>query len=361
MSWKKFLGLASSAALSSAVVVLANGCSSSNSNTGGSDSGATDALVHKETAPSGDDSGGEAGPPTFDGTTGKQCTSDTDCNGGAGLNKCSSDYQFTVTGVPVALWPTPVCIPPLVQGSPGNCDPCGGGACDANAIWGCDSANLDPTTSPGLCLANTPQNPAPGQGVCVPRCQFKLDGSAPTGCAAKDRCVQYTFLLDPTSNTVTGIGFCQGACESDADCSGLGTGFKCQVDIGFCTKTPKTRTKTIGQGCTGGSATTSDTSTGACNCVANNTTNVGYCSSSCIVGSVACPNGYVCDGLYPSGPLNFGDASAPAVAQQNTGVVGQCFQPCTAVDAGTAADGGPECPTNSTCQLQTIVGPDCLP
>jgi hypothetical protein len=364
------------------VVAVSNGCSSSSAGAGGGgDAGDSGPVVKKDSggsssgssSGSGDDSGGEAGV-GFDGTSGKACKSDTDCNGVAGVNKCSTDFKYTITGLGVSLWPSPIClVPPTAP----NCDPCGisaGGACGDGEIWGCDSdpTTLDPTTSPGLCLPNDPTTPAANQGVCIPRCELPLDGSKATGVTAPNTCVAYTWL-EQSTGTIIGLGFIQGSCQADADCTGLGTGWVCQVDIGFCTQAAaqKTRTKTIGEACTSGSATTTDSTTGACNCIssgsatnmgtASATIYAGFCSSACVVGGTACPDSYVCDGFYPSGPLVFGDASTPALTMQNTGVVGTCIQPCTNPDAGTTADAGGQCPPNSSCLSETLEGPDCLP
>jgi hypothetical protein len=372
--WKKCLGLAMSAAFVG-VVAVSNGCSSSSAGaTGGGDAGDSGVVVKKDSGSSsssgggGDDSGGGEAGPAFDGTSGKSCTTDADCDTGAGINKCSIDYEGTVTSLKVEFWPSPICLPALpTTAGGGNCDPCGisaGGTCAGGEIFGCDSdpATLDPTTSPGLCLPNNSTAPVANQGTCIPRCQMALDGSAPTGVTKPNTCVPYTFL-EPQTGPIIGIGFIQGTCQADADCKGLGTGWICQVDIGFCTQATaqKVRSKTIGTGCASGTAATSDSTTGACNCIGSNVTNVGYCSSACVIGGNACPNGYICDGFYPYGPLVFGDASTPAIAMQNVGAAGTCIQPCTTVDAGTTADGGPACPTNSTCLQETLEGPDCLP
>jgi hypothetical protein len=373
MSWKK-LGLALSAALVGGVAVAANGCSSGggggNASSGGvSDSGPDVIVIHKEAAAGNDSAGGssgggsssggaEASTASFDGTTGMPCTMDSQCSAGAGINVCSLDYEFTVTGIKVELWPTPVCLPKIPTGTGGgNCDPCGGTTCSPNAIFGCDSADLDPTTSPGLCLANNAQNPQPGQGICIPRCTVPLDGSKPTGCAGNNTCVAFTWVL--ANGVVQGIGFCQGSCQKNSDCSSLGSAFICQTDVGFCAQetAPATRTKAIGTACAN-----TDSTSGACDCEYNTMTNMGYCTSSCVVGGTACPNGYICDAFYPSGPLDFGmDVSAPALTAQNTNVVGTCIQPCKSLDGGAAPDGAPECPPSSTCQAVTLAGPDCLP
>ena len=381
--WTKYLGLAMSGALVG-VVAMSNGCSSSKTGaSGGSDAGDSGPVTTHHDAGSsssssggsGDDGGGEAGV-GFDGTSGKACTSDAVCDAGAGKNKCSIDFGYEVTGLKVELWPSPICIvsPPTVAGV-GNCDPCGvsaGGACGDNALWGCDSdpTTLDVLTSPGICLPTT-NPPTANQGICLPACQLPLDGSKSPNVTSPNTCLFYNVVEPPTGQPV-GIGFVQGTCQADSDCTGLGTGWICQVDIGFCTQATaqKTRTKTAGTPCTAGNSTTTDSTTGACDCFSGNNPNTGtasasiyagYCTSACVIGGTACPGGYVCDGLYPSGPLSFGDAAAPALMMQNAGAAGTCLLPCTNADGGTSADGGAQCPTNSTCVAETLEGPDCLP
>jgi hypothetical protein len=344
---------------------------SSGSSSGGGvvrhpDSGAvvdTGAGTGDDSSSTGDTGGGTG----FDGTTGKPCMTSSDCVGtGAnapGTNICSNTLQYTFTKVSFQLFPTPVCEIAPVQNA-GNCDPCGGATpCDQNLHF-CDGP--DDPSSPGMCLPNSFSNPQINDGTCVPYCTLPMDGSKPVGCQGHNRCVPYTWVLTTGADggqSVTGYGFCQGACEVDADCTDLGTGWVCQTDIGFCTQTKVSRTKMPGEGCTGGTATTSDNATGACYCVSNNTTNLGYCSNSCIVdGTVACAAGYTCDSFAPSGPLTFGDAGmAPALTKQNTGAAGTCFATCTVPDAGVGIDGGAQCPTNSTCTGDTLAGPDCLP
>lgn len=381
MGWRKYLTVASSTALLGVAVVV-DGCSSSSGSAGSG--GPTDAaaenviIQHKDSGSSsgssssggGGDDSGEAGVASFDGTTGQKCTKDSDCNAKAGVNVCSIDYDYTVTGVKVQLWPTPICMPK--PSSTGNCDPCGGTTCSANHVYGCDSADLDPTTSPGLCLPLNSTAPVADQGACIPRCELALDGSAPVGCAGIDTCVAYTYLLQ-TNGTIQGIGFCQGSCQTNGDCSALGTNFVCQTDIGFCTQAaaPVARTLAIGAACTGGSAATSDSTLGHCNCEydTQKTGDPGYCTSSCVIGGTACPDGYICDGFFPEGPLNFGnDASEPSITKQNVGAVGTCIAPCTLADGGTTSDAGTAveggtsaCPTNSSCLDETFAGPDCLP
>ncbi len=369
------------------VAVTAGGCSS-----GGAASppvsDAGDAAVHRMLDGgiilNGDDGGGVVG---FDGTTGKACTSDADCSaaGGPGVNVCSSDFLFPYTNVMVSLWASPVCIipPPTAATTGGNCDPVPGGVDDGFPHF-CDGP--DDPSSPGLCLPFDASNPLPGDGVCYPLCTFGLDGAKATGCVGTDTCFPYTFLRSISGGTVTGYGFCAGGCQQDSDCAGLGAGFVCQTDIGYCTKAKVTRTKAIGAACQT-TATTDDSTTGACNCDSDFNTGLGSCTTACVVGGLPCPNGWVCDAGFPS-PIVFttqtGMVSVP-VPSQNTGLPGVCRAPCTAptdggaseagaVEAGAADDGGgaeagvpatdagsASCPPNTTCQAMNVVGSDCLP
>jgi len=200
------------------------------------------------------------------------------------------------------------------------------------------------------------------------------------GCPGKDTCVPVGFLLDPASDTLVGHGYCDGTCQVDTDCSDLGAGWVCQADDGYCTKAKKTRTKALGAICTnsGNGATplaTSDSETGACNCPFSGTTFTSfYCSSACVVGGVACPTGYVCDALQPTGVIDFpgaaadgGDLVLAAPTKQNPGLAGTCLASCTSADAARAqCPGSASVPPISTCTAPTDmggtpVGPDCLP
>ena len=391
MSLPKWSGLAISGALLCVLVGTGNGCSSSTNNGPGGDASADAARVVRHADGSaigvGDDGSatddGGSAPAAFDMTTGKLCNANSDCVGTAagapGINVCSNGIMYKYTGVTFSLYPTPVCeLPPPSAAGTGNCDPCGGGACDGSMHF-CDGP--DDPSAPGLCQPLDFQNPKANQGICVPYCTLPSDGSAPVGCAGNNRCIPYNWVLslaaDGGPGMLTGYGICLGACEKDADCSKLGVGYVCQTDIGFCTKTTVARTKTLGTACTGGTAAMSDTSLGTCNCFSNLTSNNGYCTSSCIVGGIACPNGWVCDTGIPSFPLTFtgpmdAGITEPAFTKQNVGLVGQCVQPCTnptdggtpaATDSGAAADSGAAsgCPMNSTCIAQTVAGPDCEP
>jgi hypothetical protein len=222
-----------------------------------------------------------------------------------------------------------------------------------------------------------------GNGVCIPTCTFGTDGSAAQGCAGHDTCVPLNFLLDPTSGTVLGVGFCQGTCQTDSDCSALGATFGCQADVGFCTRAKKTRTKALGTACTNSPpGTASDTQNGACNCFSNLIATAGYCTSSCVVGGTPCPNGWVCEALetptltFQGAAADGGDLVIPGPPTQNPGLAGVCMQPCTLADAGgpsggdaSAADAASgdasaaaaPCPALASCVAGTLVGPDCQP
>jgi hypothetical protein len=362
MSVRKAFGGTVAAALLGALAGMGNGCS------GGGDSGAgpgpSDAAAEMtvikhldaamiEAAPP-EEASAEAGAP---GTTGKPCAGDMDCNG----NACSSDYAAKVTGVTVQLWPTPLCIVPIPVGSAtiANCDPAPPTDPTGNLIHFCDGP--DDPSAPGICLPNT--TPATAMdGLCLPKCTFGLDGSKASGCPGTDACVPYTFELDSMTNVVSGFGFCQGLCIKDADCSALGTSYKCQTDIGFCTMTTVTRGVADSGGAVGSSCTKATGDTGLCNCEYNITTNNGYCTQACLVGDTTnpCPAGYVCDDGF-GGDVNFGDAGDFKLLKQTLGSAGLCLATCSVPDAGVGADGGAQCPPFGNCSSSTLVGPDCIP
>ena len=363
------------------VGLIAAGCSSSNESapTDGGDGGfitkKLDAAISL-----GDNSGGGEGGLVTDGTTGKPCKMDADCvgDGGPGVNACSVDFGFKITGVTVALWATPVCIiPPPQSAGQGNCDPVPNGVDDGLPHF-CDGPDNLMAPGPGLCLPFDLQNPQPGQGVCYPLCTFALDGSKPTGCQGTDMCFPVSFLRDTTTMKVTGFGFCGGGCQQDSDCTQLGAGFVCQTDIGYCTMAKLARTKAIGAACKASMVAGSPDDV-ACNCDSNPTTGVGACSTSCVVGGVPCPAGSVCDAGFQN-PLVFMSSTGATipvpVTAQNQGIPGVCRSVCTPADAGVAptvdagAEGGAppvtdagvaSCPMNTTCQTGDVVGPVCTP
>lgn len=360
-------GLVGWAVIVGALAIVSNGCSSSSStDNGGAD--ATGEASHPPPRIDGSpfdaginfgDGGGDASVPQHDGTSGKPCMSNADCKGtganAVGINVCSNTYSGKLSpdnGVTSPqFWPTPICMVPLPSAGMGNCDPGPSGV-----LQFCDSDDPNNSTSPGLCLPRTtPQQAGPMNGFCLPGCSFTLDGSRPTGCPGKDTCTPFTFLLSGSTSTVTGFGFCQGTCEVDADCSALGAGWVCQTDDGFCTKTKKARTKTIGTACTnGGNGATrlasSDSQVGTCNCPfsGSSTITAFYCTSACIVGGAACPNGWTCDAFLPSQFVftgaadGGGDIVLPGPTLQNPGLPGLCMAPCANPDGGVPEAGAPD-------------------
>ena len=183
------------------VGLIAAGCSSSNESaaTDAGDGGFVRKMLDGAIGIGTGDDAGDAGGGVVDGTTGKKCSSDSDCHpdGGAGVNMCSVDVGGTITGVTVQLWATPVClVPPSGSSAQGNCDPVPQGVDDGLPHF-CDGPDL--ATSPGLCLPFDLNNPQPGQGTCYPLCTFVLDGSKPAGCVGTDTCLPVSFVRDGTT------------------------------------------------------------------------------------------------------------------------------------------------------------------
>lgn len=257
------------------------------------------------------DSSPDTKPPSkpYDGTTGKLCTTDSDCHvaGGPDLAQCSKtvfapqDYNATA-----------VCVVP-------SCSP----VTDSKTIHYCDGP--DDPSSPGMCL------PYAGSGsICLPKCTYDKSGGAAVGCAGKNACWADTGAPE------NGTGYCFGGCTKDADCQ---DGQKCQVDQGLCLQGVTPPTKNIGDACT-----KSDTNALVCNCLYG-TGNTGYCSSFCVVGGPACPAGYSCDSL---------ELRAYGYSTPNPGTAGYCTKTC-------AGDAGSTCPPSSSCTNVFAAGPDCIP
>jgi hypothetical protein len=372
------------------VVVLAQGGCSSGTTVTPNDGGG-DAAIHKMIDAAAEDAGA-----AFDMTTGKACAANSDCIGvgGPGFNECSSNIAYMVAGQTVSLWPTPICLrPPPAQGDTfGNCDPAPTGA-PAGYPHFCDGP--DDPSSPGMCLA-IDSVPQPNRGICLPKCTFGTGPSAQVGCPGADACVNSIYLQDPNTLAVTGYGFCEGVCQTDADCqplaSALGTSFVCQTDVGYCAQTKMTRAKPVGATCNvSADGTTDDLNSGKCNCSYDSAslTGPGFCTTACVTGGVACPAGYACDADFTS-PLDFGGATPVPLTGQPLGMAGICRPTCTSpgdggvVEAGTppttatdasVADGGDagvepasdagvaggQCPSTANCQALTFIGPGCFP
>jgi hypothetical protein len=372
---RKSLGLLAVAGVVGLVAASCGGSSGSPTDAGTAD------IAHKGMeviVSDGGDDGSDSSLGTYDGTVGQPCKVDADCAsaGGPGVNKCSNSLGGTLGGVTVTLFPTPVCVLPTCNPAPDS-DPTG------MFLHFCDGP--DDPSSPGLCVPN-----ASGTGICLPSCTFNFDGSAPTGCMGADRCSPFAQNQDVNTGAVTGgLGFCQSACETNADCSGLGTGWSCQTDLGFCTQHLKARTKMPGDACTSG--------TSACNCLSDPTTNTGFCTTACVVGSSTpeCPSGWGCENnetnvlmdgtpvtvenvntsgaCYPLCTLGDGggpvpEASTPVVVDASGDAPDEAGEAGDAADTGTTVptpDGGAAtvatCPAGSVCQVQTPLGPECTP
>jgi len=195
----------------------------------------------------------------------------------------------------------------------------------------------------------------------------------------------------------------------------MGVAASCQTDVGLCTTQPLMRSLPIGAACT-----SSDFTSGACNCDFDPTTNAGFCTTVCVVGGTPCPTGWVCDSGEPT-VVNLGNGNIP-ITTQTPGLAGTCLPACitgaaattsaavmldggadgavmesadagdaptdaaspapldaggdAAIDAASASapeagvDAAPvldsgtygvTCPAGSTCTPGTVAGPDCLP
>lgn len=250
----------------------------------------------------------DAEPPPLDGgslTTGEACMSDDECDvTGSGTSLCSAT---AFTNGP--LDPTPACF--SIDCTPGTRTfP---KLCDGNR---------------GLCLS------AGSTGLCLGLCTFDLaSGSPPTGCIGKDACNAYGMSPDGDAH---GVGYCIGGCRG-GDCP---SGSSCQVESGFCVKSPSVYSKKLGDACTSADAMPP----AKCNCFTDAATKTGYCTTFCQAGITACPGGFVCDPLLP--------VKSTAVPY---GIAGACLRQCSS-DAECA--GGTHCRrspamTVSTCQPDT--------
>jgi len=325
-----------------------SGGSSSRSGSSGGSGGSSTSSSSSGVGPGsgGSSSGGSGGsggaspdatiPRLYDGTVGMACKMSADCEpaGGVGVNVCSNSAFGEGP-----LWPTAVCL--LMR-----CDPVGSAS---GTLPYCDGPAADPT-SPGVCLPTT--TPAqPGMGICLPKCEFAVDGGAPAGCQGKDVC-NAAGTGTTASGGVVGVGYCFGGCTADSDCP---AGSQCQLDEGTCLTTLYSRTKMLGQGCTSADSATNNH---ACFCDYSAATNEGYCTQSCIVGGAPCPSGYVC-GTGETEQLTVAGAeggTVPGFTLQNAGMAGLCRAACPG-----SGDAGSPCPPHSSCVTGDTVGPICAP
>ncbi len=286
--------------LSSAAVA----CGNSSNGTGGSGGTGSTSTSSKTSSTSkgvtstsvGTGTGG-AGGAMEDGTSGKQCATDADCDvTGAGTAKCTKTPLYGQMGQPAStFFPTSICVQTSV------CDPGAG-----TSVMGCDN-------NAGICL----DTGTPGQGVCLPFCQFDSTGAKYTGnCPGTDACNAYGFGKD-MNNAPFGVGYCFGGCLKDADCTASGE--KCDVYDGLCKAASLVTvpTKNVGDSCTGSTDT-------ACNCGKATSATVGMCVQFCKYGDAnnTCPTGTYCDADIPT-TLTTPFTKVPA------GIAGSCLKTCT--------------------------------
>jgi hypothetical protein len=307
---KKIFALGSVTALVGLVAtVAAAGCSSTVTSTNTTtDDGGGDVKVVKPPVEGGpeDDSSTPAVPE--EGTVGKTCTADTDCNkaGTKNDNVCS---KGVFNGED--FFGTPVCVQPsCTQGTSGMVSDV---QCDDGA---------------GLCLVSTGST----KGVCLPYCEYTSTTGAK--CEGGNKCaIRYIGL----GTTPTAIGSCQPACQSDADCKGT-AGEKCQVETGYCHDPAKIvkYAKNPGEACDG-AATTAQC---VCNRVGGTGANMnkGICTRACLTGTAGdgvCNTavaGWKCSAKLPKTD-SMGKAEFTA---QPADVLGECALPCAT--AGTDTD-----------------------
>jgi len=225
----------------------------------------------------------DSGPPP-DGTVGKTCATEYDCDiTGAGITFCSN--ALFVLGT---INPTPICIGI-------ECDPGPG-----TGVTKCDAGH-------GVCVDTS----ASGSGICFPFCSFDGGGAPPVGCVGKNACTPYRWSIDP-SGIVTGTGLCIGGCRSDSDCT---AGDKCQIEQGYCVKKLDAYVLKPGEVCTKADATSKPAK---CNCAYSSSTGTGYCTLTCRVGIDTCPTGLTCDPQLPKSDF----AAAPK------SISGSCLPNC---------------------------------
>lgn len=276
---------------------------------GGQDSGFVDDAYVTDVAVTTDATADAPVKQPYDGTTGKACTTDSDCASANGPNvaRCSNSVF-----APQDYYPTAVCMLPTCSV-----------ISDSTSLHFCDGP--DNPSSPGICV---PDGSSMTGGACIPKCSYDMAGSAPTGCQGHDTCFAFTLTKE------SGIGYCWGGCTKDSDCQ---NNQKCQTDQGLCALGVTPPTKTIGAACT-----SADSNAGVCNCLYGSA-KTGYCSSFCEVGGTTCPVNMVCDSL---------EARGYGYTTPNTGMAGYCAFTCT-------LDGG-SCPSSSVCTDIFASGPDCI-
>lgn len=280
-------------------------------------------------------------PPVADKTTGKTCTSDTDCDvTGNGLGRCTNKIYIISP-----LNPTAICI---------QIDGGGGDACDmgdGTTIPFCDGDT-------GLCTKSG-TNPS----ICDAFCAIDDTGKVTQACAGKNACNPELLGTDGTTKKNTLYGTCQSGCATDADCptnsvcdelqnfcvektcttdtdcSKLFTkpppGFKCVADAtGGKSHCKFSYAKKVGDKCT--PAATAGTSSADCICFGKTGagTDGGMCISLCKTvafgtANAECGTGFTCDPLLNAKDKDGKDIYDPSF-KLPAGMGGYCVKNCAA-------------------------------
>jgi len=324
--FKKMFALASVTALTGLVAtVAAVGCSSTTT-VAGTDTTDTGVPVKPHTdggiptPGDNEDDTMEAGGQAEEKTVGKVCTSSADCKVAGSVNDNACSKGGFQDG---DLFGTPVCIQPsCTQGSGGTI---------ADLL--CDDQT-------GLCL---PTGGSDTMGICFPFCSYDST-MVSDKCAGGNKCNIAYLGTDTMTMKASAIGFCFGACGTDADCMGT-AGQKCQAEDGLCLNADKyvTYAKVAGQGC----SRPVGTAAADCNCnfvgdFADGGTSPnpdkGFCTHACVTGAAGntvCQNaaaGWKCTAKLPT----VDDKGAALFSAQPDDVAGTCALPCTD-DASCAA------------------------
>jgi hypothetical protein len=236
----------------------------------------------------------DAGPPT-DKTVGLECKTNDDCDvTKTKKSACGNASENTID-------PTPVCVGTCTLG-------------DGKSIVACDSGL-------GVCVGDVARGPT---GQCIQFCEWDGD-KLKSGCTGKNVCNVYGWGRDPKTKAPIGVGYCQGGCTADADCT---KGNRCQKELGACVAGLIAFTKSIGDACDRAKDGTSlAKKTGGCPCVAERASGLGYCSTVCKTADpkAACPTGYTCDPGLPAR-----DKEGPLFSAVAAGLFGSCFKNCAA-------------------------------
>jgi hypothetical protein len=190
----------------------------------------------------------------------------------------------------------------------------------------------------GLCL---PTSQGSRSGICLPYCEFD-SATVTTPCTGGNKC-SIAYVASDGGGKTLGIGYCEAACQADADCKGT-VGQKCQIEVGQCVSADKyvTYPNAYGTGCSATALDDAGAPVNPCNCNVVGGTGAnkdkGVCTRQCVTGA---PGNTACNaavaGWACTAKLLKVDAttSKAEFSGQPDGVYGQCALPC--VDDTTCA------------------------